>query len=125
MAGSSDARCLRGCPSIPAEGGGRSTVLYRVLIPDQNLVVRMNGLDPDAPEDDYLPTVRPYGMLRMAWAIWREVPDARPKESLALAARVRRKGQAEVLTAAPFLAEHAVLRLLARHRLMAHLERVG
>ena len=125
MAGSSDARCPRGCPSIPAEGGGRSTVLYRVLVPDQNLVVRINGLDPDAPEDDYLPALRPYGVLRMAWAIWREVPDARPKESLALAARVRRKGRAEVLTATPFLAEHVSLRLLARHRLVARLERAG
>lgn len=36
-------------------------MLWRVVIPDQNLVVRLNGLDPDAPADRYLPAARPYG----------------------------------------------------------------
>ena len=97
--------------------------LYRVVIPRQNLIVRMNGLDPDAPEDGYLQTVRPYGSLRMAWAIWREVPDVAPAEVFSLAFAVRRKGEAEVLTAASgSLADHVGLRLRARHRLSSRLE---
>ncbi|HZC18456.1 MAG TPA: hypothetical protein VE225_01985, partial [Rubrobacteraceae bacterium] len=56
-------------------GEMRSDALYRVVIPRQNVVVRLNGLWPDVPENEFLPAVRPYGILRMAWAIWREVPD--------------------------------------------------
>lgn len=59
----------------------------------------------------------------MAWAFWREVPGAEPEEALSLARQVRRKGEAEVLTAAGFLTEHVGGRLLARHRLVARLER--
>jgi hypothetical protein len=55
----------------------RSDALYRVVIPRQNLVVRLNGLWPDIPEDEFLPAVRPYRILRMAWAIWRELPTTR------------------------------------------------
>lgn len=102
----------------------RSCAFYRVMIPRQNLVLRINGLDPDAPEDEYLPTVRPCGVTRMAWAVWREVPDVSVWEALSLAVRVRREGEAEVLTASRFLAEHVGLKLLARHRLSTRLERV-
>lgn len=91
-------------------GTGRRTAesraLYRVIVPRQNIVVRLNGLDPDAPEDGYLPAVRPYGTLRMAWAIWRGVPDVAPRSALSLALRVRSEGRAEILVAARFLAEH-------------------
>jgi hypothetical protein len=98
---------------------------YRVVVPMQNLVVRLNGLDLDAPEDDYLPAVRPYGVLRMAWAIWREVPDVLPGEALSLALRVRREGGAEVLIATRFLAEHVQGMLFTRHHLATRLERDG
>ena len=103
---------------------GWGWALYRVVIPRQGLVVRINGLDQDAPEGDYLPAVRPYGVLGMAWAIWREVPGAEPKEALSLARRVRSKGEAEVLVATRFLAEHVRAGLRARHLLVARLNPV-
>ncbi len=103
----------------------RSAALYRVVIPRQNLVVRLNGLYPDIPETEFLPAVRPYGMLRMAWAIWREIPGIVPKEAFSFALRIRWKGEVEVLVATRFLAEHVRLGLLARHHLVSRLERVG
>jgi hypothetical protein len=103
----------------------RSDALYRVVLSRQNLVVRLNGLCPDIPEDEFLPAVRPYGILRMAWAIWREVPGVAPKAAFSLALRVRRKGEVEVLIATRFLAEHVRLSLLARHHLVSREERAG
>lgn len=104
---------------------GRRSTLYWVMIPEQKVVVRINGLRPDDPEDGYLPAVRPYGVVRMAWAIWREVPGAGPGEALSLARRVQRKGEAEVFVATRFLADHVRGMLRARHHLVARLERVG
>ena len=101
---------------------GRCPDLYRVVIPVQNLVVRLNGLDSDASPDGYLPAVRPYSILRMAWAIWREVPDVAPKRALSLTRRVRRKGETEVLVASGFLAGHVQGRLRAAHRVVSRLE---
>lgn len=72
----------------------RNDALYRVVIPRQNLVVRLNSLWLDIPEDEFMPAVRPYGILRMAWAIWREIPGVAPKEAFSVALRVRRKGEA-------------------------------
>lgn len=103
----------------------RSDALYRVVIPRQNLVVRQNGLCPDIPETEFLPAVRPYGILRMVWAIWREVPGVVPKEAFSFALRVRRKGEVEVLVATRFLAEHVRLGLLARHHLVSRVESAG
>lgn len=99
--------------------------LYRVVVPRQKVVVRINALRPDDAEGGYLPAVKPYGVMRMAWAIWREVPGVEPKEALSLARLARREGEAEVLAATRFLAEHVRGMLLARHRLVARLERVG
>lgn len=121
MGGNADQASGRPEFSDPA----RDPTLWRMVIPGQNLVVRRNGLDPDGPEDGYLASVVPYGIFRMAWAIWREVPDATPKEALSLALRVHREGEAEVLVASGFLAEHVRLGLLARHHLETWLERVG
>ena len=109
------------CVGAPEEG----TVLFRVVVPKQNLVVRLNGLRPDDPEDGYLASVRPYGVLGMAWAIWREVPDVPPRTAFSLAREVRRKKEAEVLLATRFLAEHVQARLWARHHLLSRLERFG
>ncbi len=119
----------RHCEAADSRHGGPDCVgggspLHRIVIPGQDLLVRINGLDLDSPADDYLPAVRPYGVLRMAWAIWREVPGMEPREALLLALRVRRKGEAEVLVATRFLAEHVRGRLLARH-LITQMERVG
>lgn len=114
-----------GAPSGDDSRKGWGSTLYGVVIPEQDLVVRINGLNPDAPEADYLVAVRPYGVLRMAWAIWREVPSVEPREALSLARRTRREGEAEVLVATRFLAEHVGGMLLARHHLVARLERVG
>jgi hypothetical protein len=97
--------------------------LYRVVVPTQNVVVRLNGRWQDTPENEFLPAVRPYGILRMSWAIWREVPDVAPREAFSLALRVRRKGEAKVLLASGFLAEHVRLGLLARHHLASRIER--
>src|SRR5918997_1517446 len=93
--------------------------VYQVVIPRQSVVVRLNGLWPDTPEDEFLSAVRPCGILRMAWAIWREVPDVTPKEALSFVLRVRWEGETEVLVASGFLVEHVRLRLLARHRLVS------
>ncbi len=103
-------------------GEMRGDALYRVVIPRQNVVVRLNGVWLDAPKNEFLTAERPYGILRMAWAIWREVPGIAPKEALSFALRVRRKGEAEVLVASGFLAEHVLLSLLARHHLAARVE---
>ena len=103
--------------------GGCDRALYRVIVPAQELVVRLNGRDLDTPAEHYLPALRPYGVSRMAWAFWREVPGAEPEEALSLARRVRRKEEAEVLTAAGFLAEHVRAGLRAHHGLVARLER--
>ena len=103
-------------------GEMRSDALYRVVIPRQNVVVRINGLDSDTPENEYLPAVRPYGILRMGWAIWREVPGIALKEAFLSALIARQEGEAEVLVASDFLAEHVRLGLLARHRLTARVE---
>ena len=102
---------------------GQDGPLCRVVVPRQKVVVRVNGLRPDDAEGDYLPVVRPYGLLCMAWAIWREVPGLGPREALSLAWKVRWDGEAEVLVATRFLAEHVGGMLLARHRLVARLER--
>jgi hypothetical protein len=99
--------------------------LYRVVVPRQRMVVRINGLDLDASPDGYLAAVRPYGVLRTAWAIWREIPDVEPGRARALPLHVRRKGDTEVMVATRFLAEHTRRRLRARHRLVARLERAG
>lgn len=120
-----DGRCEAGVWQGDPDSEGRDAALYRLVIPSQSLVVRVNGLALDALEGDYLAAVRPYGVLGMAWAIWREVPDAEPKEALSLARRVRRKGEAEVLVAACGLAEHVRGMLRVRHRLVARLERAG
>ena len=112
------------CRACAAGGDHRGAALYRVVVPRQNLAVRLNGLDPDAPDDGYLPAVRPYGVLRMACAIWREVPDVAPKRAFSLTLKIRRKGEAEVLVAAAFLADHVGLRLRARHLLSFRLEQV-
>ena len=103
----------------------RSDALYRVVVSRQNLVVRLNGLCPDIPEDEFLPAVRPYGILRMVWAIWREVPGIAPTEAFSFALKVRRKGEVGVPVATRSLAEHVRLGLLARHHLVARLERAG
>lgn len=121
--GSRSVRSGRPDPREEPGRGGCDRALYRVIVPEQDLVVRLNGRDLDTPAEHYLPALRPYGVLRMAWAFWREVPGAEPKEALSLARRVRRKGEAEVLMAVGFLAEHVGGRLLARHRLVARLER--
>ncbi|CAA9417384.1 MAG: hypothetical protein AVDCRST_MAG01-01-2018 [uncultured Rubrobacteraceae bacterium] len=105
--------------------GGWEAPLCRVVIPRQKVVVRINGLRSDEAEDGYLPAVRPYGLVRMSWAIWREVPGMEPVEALSLAWRVRREGEAEVLVATRSLAEHVGGMLRARHRLVTRLEWVG
>lgn len=94
------------------------------MVPRQLLIVRLNGHDQDSPPEDYLPTIRPYGVTRMAWALWREVPDVTLRASLALATKVRGQGRAEVLVTSEWLAEHVEGRLLAVHRLATRLERL-
>lgn len=111
------------CVGSPEEG--QESALYRVVVPRQNLVVRINGLRPDDPEDGYLPAVRPYGLLRTAWAIWREVPDVPLRGAFSLALDVRREEAAEVLLTTEFLAQHVQARLWARHHLTSRLERFG
>jgi len=99
--------------------------LYRLVVPRQKVVVRINGLDPDTPEDEYLPAVRPYGAARMAWALWREVPGLSLRASLSLALQVCREGEAGVLTASRAAVERVGLALLAFHRVGSRLEVVG
>ena len=105
-----------GCGSSCQEG--RDAPLRRVMGRRQR-VVSMNGLRPDAAEGGYLPAVGPYGVLRMMWAIWREVPGVEPKEALSPARRIRREDGAAVLATMRFLAGHVGGMLLARHRPVA------
>lgn len=103
-------------------GEAHRDAVYRLVVPRQSVAVRLNGQWPDVSKDEFLSAVRPYGILRMAWAIWREVPDVAPKEALSFALRVRQKGEAEVLVTSGFLGEHVRLRLLARHHLTSWVE---
>ena len=100
------------------------TVLFRVVVPKQNLRGEAERTAAGrSPEDGYLASVRPYGVLGMAWAIWREVPDVPPRAAFSLAREVCRKKEAEVLLSTRFLAEHIQGRLWARHHLLSRLER--
>jgi hypothetical protein len=120
-----DDACDASVPGTKAAGEVRSHALYRLVIPRQDVAVRLVVLLwPVAPEDAFLSAVKPYGMLRMAWAIWREVPHVAPKEALTFALEARRKGEAEALIASGLLAEHVRTSLLVRHRLAAWLEPV-
>jgi hypothetical protein len=80
-----------------APGAGRSGALHKVVVSRQHLIVRLNGHDQDSPPDAYLPAARPYGIARMAWALWREVPDLALVEAISFAMEARREGQTEVL----------------------------
>lgn len=99
--------------------------LYRLVVPSQDLISRVMGHDPNARPEEYLPVVRPYGLFRMAWAIWREVPDAEAREALRVARRVRGEGEAEVFKATRSLVGYMRRRLLVRHHLRARLEKVA
>ena len=112
-------------PAKGGEGDHWDSAVYKVVIPEQRLVVRLMGHDPHGSPEEYLPAVRPYGLLRMAWAIWREIPDAEPKAAVSLAWRVRREGEAVVFRTTRVLAEFVRRRLLLRHHLRTRLERAG
>ena len=107
-----------------APGAGRSGALHKVVVSRQHLIVRLNGHDQDSPPDAYLRAARPYGIARMAWALWREVPDLALGEALSFAMEARREGQTEVLVTSEWLAQHVEGRLLAAHRLVARTERL-
>ncbi|CAA9465587.1 MAG: hypothetical protein AVDCRST_MAG25-1488 [uncultured Rubrobacteraceae bacterium] len=109
----------------PEEGGGErwGPAAYKVVVPEQRLVVRIMGHDPHGSVNDYLPAVRPYGVLRMAWAIWREIPDVGLKAAALVAWRVRREGEAAVFRTTLVIAEFLRRRLLLRHHLRTRLER--
>ena len=111
-------------PTGAGADGHWDSALYRVVVPRQNLVVRLNGIDGESRPEDYLPAVRPYGILGMAWAIWREVPDVPPKEALSLSWRIREDGEAVVLKTSKLLAGYVRGRLRDRHHLVARLERI-
>ena len=113
-----------GAADLGPIGEARESTLYRVLVPRQNLVVRLNGSYPDTPEEEFLAAVRPYGMARMAWAIWREVPGATFGEAVSHALRARRDGETEVMISTKFLAEHVASSLAARHRLAVKVRRM-
>ena len=93
--------------------------MIKVVVSRQHLIVRLNGHD-----QDYLPAVRPYRIARMAWVLWREVPDLALGEAISLAMEARREGQTEVLATSEWLAQHVEGRLLAAHRLVARTERL-
>ena len=107
-----------------APGAGRSGALHKVVVSRQHLIVRRNGHHQDSPPDAYLPAARPYGIARMAWALWREVPDLGLGEALSFAMEARREGQTEVLVTCEWLAQHVEGRLLAAYRLVARTERL-
>lgn len=112
-------------PTGTGADGHWDSALYRVVVPRQNLVVRINGLDGESRPEDYLLATRPYGILGMAWAIWREVSDVPPKEALSLSWRIREDGEAVVLKTSRLLAGYVRGRLRDRHHLVTRLEREG
>jgi hypothetical protein len=59
---------------------------------------------PDALEDEYLPSVKQYRLLRIIRGIWREVTGVTHKGALSFALAVGREGEAEVMLASSFLA---------------------
>jgi hypothetical protein len=115
---------VRGEGAVGGGGGSACPDRWRLVVPRQDLVVRLNGRDLDTPEEEYLPAVRPYGVPAMAWALWREVPGLSLGPAVALARRVRREGEGEVLLAGWWRAERVSLALRVRHGLLSRAEPV-
>lgn len=86
---------------------------WELVIPRQDVVVRLNGRAPDASPLDYLPAVRPYGVRAMARALRREIPGLPRDAAMRIAARAHR-GERAVATVG---ARDALAEIRARLRL--------
>lgn len=88
----------RDIPAAPVAADRRPE--WALVIPRQNVVVRINGRAPDASPLDYLPAVRPYGVTAMALALRREIPGLGLVAAVRTAVRAHR-GERAVATLGP------------------------
>ena len=113
----------------------RGDALYRVVIPRQNLIVRLNGPWPDIPEDKFLPAVRPYGIFHtgssirdLAHGLGHLARGSRRCAQRSLFVRFQGSPEgrvSEVLIATRLLDEQIRLGLRARHHLVSRVGRAG
>lgn len=106
-------------PVAPSPGVTQCWVL---VIARQSVVIRLNGHAPDASPLDYLPAVRPYGVLPMAQALRREIPGLPRAASLRIAARAHRGERAVATVGSRELLEEIRARLCAYHALVSAIE---
>jgi hypothetical protein len=95
---------------------------WELVIPRQVVVVRLNGRAPDASPLDYLPALRPYGVLAMARALHEEVPDLGRVASVRIAVRAHRGERAVAAAGTRELLDHIRARLRAYHELVSAIE---
>ncbi|MGE3285815.1 MAG: hypothetical protein AB7J32_06885 [Pseudonocardia sp.] len=95
---------------------------WALVIPRQNVVVRLNGHAPDANPLDYLPAVRPYGVTAMARALRRELPGLGLREALRTALRAHRGVRAVAACGSRAALDEARARLLLGHALVSVVE---
>lgn len=95
---------------------------WELVIPRQDLVVRMNGLAPDASPLDYLPAVRPYGVRAMARALRREIPGLPRAAAMRIAALAHRGERAVATAGARDTLEEIRARLHLGHALVSAIE---
>ena len=95
---------------------------WALVVPRQDVVVRLNGHDPDASPLDYLPAVRPYGVVAMARALRREIPGLRTGAALRIAWCARRGERAVAAVGTHGFLDDVRVRLHAFHALVSTIE---
>jgi hypothetical protein len=110
----------RGAPADPVAVNGCPE--WALVIPRQDVVVRLNGRAPDANPLDYLPAVRPYGVTAMARALRREIPGLGLLDALRTAVRAHRGVRAVAVLGARMDLEETRARLLLGHALVSVVE---
>lgn len=97
---------------------------HEVIVPRQQVIVRLNWRDPDSSPQDYLPAIRPYSVVAMARALRREIPVLSPPDAVRVAVRAHRGQRAVALVAPRPEAEEVQARLRAFHQMRTTVERV-
>lgn len=111
----------RGAPVDPAAAAHRDPT-WALVVPRQEVVVRLNGHAPDASPLDYLPAQRPYGVTAMARALRRELPGLGLLPALRVAVRSHRGTRAVAALGSRADLEEARARLRLGHALVSVVE---
>ncbi|MGD9527472.1 hypothetical protein [Pseudonocardia sp.] len=110
----------RGATAEPVAADRRPE--WALVIPRQDVVVRLNGHAPDASPLDYLPAVRPYGVTPMARALRLELPGLGLLDALRTALRAHRGVRAVAAFGPRADLDEARARLLVGHALVSFVE---